>query len=182
MRRLLRPLPLLAFVLASGCIFQNVGSEEKLRDAVVGYNDETRWNRMDLAQLRVTPARRGDFRLRHHRWGRDIQIADMDILDVQVSGEEQENATSVVHISWYDQSTMMIADTIVAQEWERVTGGYILVEETVREGNGTLLEIPPHLLPTESTDEAAPSDGEAVTDAPEAEASRETAGATGFGA
>ena len=44
MRRLLRPLPLLAFVLASGCIFQNVGSEEKLRDAVVGYNDETRWN------------------------------------------------------------------------------------------------------------------------------------------
>jgi hypothetical protein len=182
MRRLLRPLPLLAFVLASGCIFQNVGSEEKLRDAVVGYNDETRWNRMDLAQLRVTPARRGDFRLRHHRWGRDIQIADMDILDVQVSGEEQENATSVVHISWYDQSTMMIADTIVAQEWERVTGGYILVEETVREGNGTLLEIPPHLLPTESTDEAAPSDGEAATDASEAEASRETASATGLGA
>lgn len=147
MRRLLRPLPLIAFVLTSGCIFQNIGSEEKLRDAVVGYNDETRWNRMDLAQLRVTPARRGDFRLRHHRWGRDIQIADMDILDVQVSGEEQENALSVVHISWYDQRTMMIADTIVAQEWERVTGGYILIEERVREGSAALLEIPEHLLP-----------------------------------
>lgn len=164
MRRLLRPLPLLAFVLTSGCIFQNIGSEEKLRDAVVGYNDETRWNRMDLAQLRVTPARRGDFRLRHHRWGRDIQIADMDILDVQVSGEEQENAISVVHISWYDQSTMMIADTVVAQEWERVTGGYILIEETVREGSAALLEIPPHLVPD------AGAEGEAVDGATDADA------------
>jgi hypothetical protein len=162
MRRLLRPLPLLAFVLASGCIFQNVGSEEKLRDAVVGYNDETRWNRLDLAQLRVTPARRGDFRMRHYRWGRDIQIADMDILDVQVSGEEHENAISVVHISWYNQSTMMIADTIVAQEWERVTGGYILIDETVREGNETLLEIPEHLLSDEDEDDAAEGDAEAA--------------------
>lgn len=169
MRRLLRPLPLLAFVLTSGCIFQNIGSEEKLRDAVVGYNDETRWNRMDLAQLRVTPARRGDFRLRHHRWGRDIQIADMDILDVQVSGEEQENAISVVHISWYDQSTMMIADTVVAQEWERVTGGYILIEETVREGSAALLEIPPHLVPDAGTE------GEAVDGATDADATEANA-------
>lgn len=168
MRRLLRPLPLLAFVLTSGCIFQNIGSEEKLRDAVVGYNDETRWNRMDLAQLRVTPARRGDFRLRHHRWGRDIQIADMDILDVQVSGEEQENAISVVHISWYDQSTMTISDTIVAQEWERVTGGYILIEETVREGSEALLEIPAHLLP-EAGEEGEGAEEAGDDDAAEAE-------------
>lgn len=171
MRRLLRPLPLLAFVLASGCIFQNVGSEEKLRDAVVGYNDETRWNRLDLAQLRVTPARRGEFRMRHHRWGRDIQIADMDILDVQVSGEEQENAISVVHISWYNQSTMMIADTIVAQEWERVTGGYILIDETVREGNETLLEIPEHLLADDDGDEAEEGD-EAEAEAEEGESAK----------
>lgn len=166
MRRLLRPLPLLAFVLASGCIFQNVGSEEKLRDAVVGYNDETRWNRLDLAQQRVIPTKRGEFRLRHHRWGRDIQIADMDILDVQVSGEEQENAISIVQIRWYDQRTMLIADTIVAQEWERVTGGYILVDEQVREGNATLLEIPASLLPgTDGADGEAEEDATATEDA-----------------
>ena len=155
MRRLLRPLPLLAFVLASGCIFQNVGSEEKLRDAVMGYNDETRWNRMDLAQQRVVPTRRGEFRLRHHRWGREFQIADMDILDVQVSGEDQENAISIVQIRWYDQRTMLIADTIVAQEWERVTGGYILVDEQVRDGNPTLLEIPENLRPGPDAEDEA---------------------------
>lgn len=161
MRRLLRPLPLLAFALASGCIFQNVGSEEKLRDAVMGYNDETRWNRMDLAQQRVVPTRRGEFRLRHHRWGREFQIADMDILDVQVSGEEQENAISIVQIRWYDQRTMLIADTIVAQEWERVTGGYILVDEQVRDGNPTLLEIPENLRPSADPQDDTESDAAA---------------------
>jgi hypothetical protein len=165
-------------VLATGCIFQNVGSEEKLRDAVLGYNDETRWNRMDLAQLRVTPARRGDFRLRHHRWGSDIQIADMDILDVQVAGEEQENAISVVHIRWYDQSTMLIADTVVAQQWERVTGGYILVEETVRAGNERLLAIPPHLQPANDADETEAGDDEALTDTLETENALEATGIT----
>ena len=162
MRRLLRPLPLLAFVLASGCIFQNVGSEEKLRDAVMGYNDETRWNRMDLAQQRVVPTRRGEFRLRHHRWGREFQIADMDILDVQVSGEDQENAISIVQIRWYDQRTMLIADTIVAQEWERVTGGYILVDEQVRDGNPTLFEIPENLRPGPDAEDEA--EGESAAD------------------
>ena len=121
-------------VSAAGCIFQNISPEERLRDAVVGYNDETRWTRLDLAQQRVTPAQRGEFRMRHYRWGRDIQIADLDILDVQVRGEDRDQATSIVHIRWYDQRTMLLADTVVGQEWERVTGGYLLVAEQVRDG------------------------------------------------
>ena len=144
-----------------GCILQNISPEERLRDAVVGYNDETRWNRLDLAQQRVTPMKRGEFRLRHYRWGRDIQIADLDILDVQVRGEDRDNATSIVQIRWYDQSTMLLADTVVAQEWERVTGGYILTAEDVREGDETLLEIPEQLLETADDDDADAADAEA---------------------
>ena len=154
MLRVIRPLQILAFILTSGCIFQNISAEEKLRDAVVGYNDETRWSRLDLAQQRVTPTKRGEFRLMHHRWGREIQIADMDILDVQVRGEEQDNATSIVQIRWYDQRAMLFNDTIVSQEWERVTGGYILTSETVRDGNAELLAIPPELRPEAADEES----------------------------
>src|SRR6478672_3886228 len=91
----------IALASLSGCILQNLGTEERLRDAVVGYNDECRWGRIDLAAQRVMPAYRDRFRLSHHNWGRDYQIADSEIVHVETSGEEQEDAISTVIVRWY---------------------------------------------------------------------------------
>lgn len=171
MRRLSQLVFALWALSLSGCIFQNVSAEERLRDAVVGYNQETRWNRIDLAQQRVAPAIRGEFRMRHHRWGRRIRVADLDILDVSVRGDEREVATAIVEIRWYDERTMIIADTIVAQDWERVPGGYLLIAETVREGDPELLEIPPELLAAqEEAEEAAREAAEAAERGDDADA------------
>ena len=142
MRTSLSLFSLTATILLSGCIFQNIGSETRLRDAVSGYNDEMRWYRVDLAQQRVAPRYRNTFRQHHHAWGKNIQLADMDIVHVETSNGDKQ-AVSLVKVSWYDQGTMLMSHTILRQNWRKVTGGYILLSENVQSGSKRLLEPPP---------------------------------------
>jgi len=145
----------LACLLAQACIFQNLSPTEKLKDAVIGYNDACRWNRLDLAVLMVDYPYRGDFRAMHYAWGRDIQIADLDILQVQTAGKEFETAAATVHYRWYDQRAMVIADTVVLQRYEKRKGNYVLVSEEVVSGDARLLEAPPSFEPNEEPGEVA---------------------------
>lgn len=159
-------------LLAQGCILQNLSTSERLRDAVVGFNDECRWARTDLAVQRVVPDFRSDFRLSHLAWGRSIQIADQEILNVDASAdEENESAISYVAIRWYDTNGMILADTVLRQQWTRVRGGFLLVREEVVEGDPRLLAMPERpegeAAPSEGEDaEAAPAEGEAAEAAP----------------
>ena len=134
-------------------MFTGVSAEERLRDAVVGINDEMRWNRLDLATQRVAPPYRGYYRLSHHSWHRDFQIADTEIIHVEI-GEERATATSMVAVRWYDQRTMLLAETTLRQKWTKVTGGYVLINEEVASGNERLLAIPEELLDMEGSTEA----------------------------
>ena len=125
----------------SGCIFHNVGAEETLRDTILGYNEETRWNRLDLASQRVAPPYRGQFRATHYQWHERMQIADSEVLHVQI-GEDRAEATSTVSVRWYDQRTMLLAETVLIQKWKRVGRSYVLVEERVGHGDGRLMALP----------------------------------------
>jgi hypothetical protein len=127
--------------LAQGCIFSNVSAEETLRDAVVGLNDEVRWNRLDLATQRVAPGYRAAFRLTHLDWHEHMKIADSEIVHVQV-GEDRSEAKAYVAIRWYDERTMLLAETTLEQEWHRAGRAYVLVGEKVRNGDPRLLELP----------------------------------------
>ena len=134
---------LLVTLLTSGCLLANMTPEVKLRDAVVGYNDECRWNRLDLAVQRVSPAERVDFYASHHQWGNDIKIADSDVVAVHTSGEDQENALSLVVVQWYNERTMLLASTTLAQSWDgNLAAGYVLIKEEVHSGDPRLLEPP----------------------------------------
>ena len=161
MRALLALVPLLF----SACMFTGVGAEEILRDAVVGINDEMRWNRLDLAAQRVAPPYRGHYRLSHHSWHRDFQIADTEIIHVEM-GEERATATSMVMVRWYDQRTMLLTETTLRQKWRKVVGGYILINEEVATGNERLLAIPEELLDMEGSREAEEVDVEPVVAEP----------------
>lgn len=133
----------LCLLLAPGCILQNLSTSERLRDAVVGFNDECRWARTDLAVQRVMPEFRSDFRLGHLAWGRSIQIADQEILNVDASADEEEgSAISYVAVRWYDTNGMILADTVLRQQWTKVRGGFLLVREEVIEGDPRLIAIP----------------------------------------
>jgi hypothetical protein len=155
----------LLLVLAQGCILQNLSTSERLRDAVVGFNDECRWARNDLAVQRVVPEFRGDFRMGHLAWGRTIQIADQEIVNVDASAdEENDSAVSYVAVRWYDTNGMILADTVLRQQWTKVRGGFLLVREEVVEGDPRLIAIPER-----PEDEATPE-----AEAPEADASAST--------
>ena len=153
MRRLL---PLVTLLLG-GCLFQNVSAEERLRDAVVGLNDEARWYRLDLAAQRVAAPFQGIFRATHYAWGRSIQIADSEIVHVEVAGEDRDQATSWVAIRWYRPNSLYLVDSTLKQEWRKVPGGYVLTAETVVDGSEDLL-----VLPAESDD---PGEEEPAADA-----------------
>ena len=143
--------------LSSACVFTSISAESRLRDAVVGINDEARWNRLDLATQRVAPGYRARYRATHHGWHRSFEIADSEIIHVQV-GEERETATSFVTVRWYDYASMVLAETTIRQKWQKVRGGFILTEEEVSEGNPLLLEIPEALqMESEDSDEEVAS-------------------------
>jgi len=134
-------LALLASTLA-GCMFQNVSTGERLRDAVTGINDEMRWSRMDLAIQRVHPTFKEEYAQTHYRWGEIIQIADMDLLNVQLE-EDGDAAMSIVAVSWYRYDTMTLHRTVIRQQWVLVGGAFALEAERVLNGEERLLEPPP---------------------------------------
>lgn len=128
-------------VTVSGCLLQNMSADERLRDSVLGLNDEVRWTRLDLASMRVAPAYRAAFAETHRGWGRAIQIADMELMRVAL-GEGNRTATSIVTFRWYSTSTMTLRESTVKQEWARSGNGYALTSEEVVDGDPLLLPMP----------------------------------------
>lgn len=140
---------------------QNLSPEVRLRDSVVELNDEARWGRMDIATQRVAPAFREQFRLSHHRWGQDIQIADTEILGVKADSEEG-GAVSRVAVRWYDRRSMVLADTVLRQTWQKHKQSFILISEAVESGHPGLLAIPEVEAPSEHAPEPQDLEEEAV--------------------
>ena len=138
-----------------GCIMQNLSPETRLRDSVIELNDEARWGRMDIATLRVAPSFREQYRLSHLRWGRDIQIADTEILGMKAN-KDDGGAVSRVAVRWYDQRSMILADTVLRQTWQKHKQTFILISEAVESGHPGLLAIPEVEAPIE--DVPAPQD------------------------
>lgn len=126
-----------------GCLLQNLSPETRMRDSVIELNEGARWGRMDVASGFVAPPFRPQFKLSHVRWGRDIQIADTEILGMNPhTDEEGEGAFSRVAVRWYDQSTMVLANTVIRQTWQKHKQTFLLTNESVESGHPGLLVIP----------------------------------------
>lgn len=127
----------------SGCLIQNLSPETRLRDSVIELNEGARWGRMDVAAGHVSPVFQNQFKLSHIRWGRDIQIADSEILAVNAHTEEDgTGALSRVAVRWYDHETMVIAQTTIRQSWIKHKQTFLLTSESVESGHPGLLAIP----------------------------------------
>ncbi|MFW2386733.1 MAG: hypothetical protein ACN4G0_00230, partial [Polyangiales bacterium] len=99
--------------------------------------------RMDVASGHVAVPFRTQYKLSHMRWGRDIQIADTEILGMNPhTDEEGEGAFSRVAVRWYDQGTMVLANTVIRQTWQKHKQTFLLTNESVESGHPGLLVIP----------------------------------------
>ncbi|RLB49956.1 MAG: hypothetical protein DRJ42_19935, partial [Deltaproteobacteria bacterium] len=139
-----------------GCLYQNMSPATKLRDSVEAGNEGARWGRMDIAYERIAPEYVRDYSRRHYDWGDGIQMADLDILRLEMA-EDEDSATVTVAFGWYDYDTMNLHRTVVRQKWRSTGSGYfVLFEEEVIDGSDQLLE------PEEEDEEEEEIDDEAM--------------------
>ncbi|MGB5367082.1 MAG: hypothetical protein WBM75_00080 [Polyangiales bacterium] len=127
----------------SGCLIQNLSPETRMRDSVIELNEGARWGRMDVAGGHVAPTFQTQYKLSHMRWGRDIQIADTEILGMNPeTDDEGQGAFSRVAVRWYDESTMVLANTVIRQTWQKHKQTFVLTNESIESGHPGLLVIP----------------------------------------
>jgi len=152
-----------ALIGISGCLIQNLSPETRMRDSVIELNEGARWGRMDVASGHVSPPFRTQFKLSHMRWGRDIQIADTEILGMNPeTDEEGAGAFSRVAVRWYDQSTMVLANTVIRQTWQKHKQTFLLTNESIESGHPGLLVIPEIQRPVQPG--AEPEESESFED------------------
>ena len=125
----------------SGCLLDNLNPSEKLNDSIRGMNDAARWGRIDLALQYIKPEYRERFLVSHHNWGRDIKVADSELLRIEMA-PDRKTAVALVGISWYDLDSMTLRNTVVKQAWQERDGGFVMNAEDVFEGDAELLAMP----------------------------------------
>lgn len=129
-------------IVVAACLGRSQMTAERLRDAVVGYNDELRFGRSDLAVQRVDGPLRAQFVGSHYRWGRTLSIADSEIVNVEAIGESFHHAISFVNVTWHPIGTTILHETMVRQEWRKEGQTFVIIAESVIDGDPMLLAIP----------------------------------------
>jgi hypothetical protein len=139
LRRVCVTFVLCACFALTGCL-NNASPTKKLTDTVHDLNDEARWGRVADASQRVDPSYRRVFINNHKDWGRSIQIADAEVVNMQIS-EDGTQAAAFVQYSWYAMNTMTLHQSVVRQRWTAVEGSssYGLISESVIQGDPRLL-------------------------------------------
>src|SRR5262245_49838857 len=134
----MRALPWLLTLALTGCFMANTSPAKKIGDTVHDLNDQARWGRIGDAALLVDVSYRNTFLSAHQAWGSEIQLADTEIVHVQIA-PDAEHANAIVNYSWYAMDSMTLHETTVRQRWSAVSGGYALMSEAVVKGDPRLL-------------------------------------------
>lgn len=121
-----------------GCFMANTSPAKKITDSVQDLNEQARWGRIGDAALLVEPGYRDAFLNAHQGWGSDIQLADTEIVHVQIA-PDAEHASAIVTYSWYAMDSMTLRETTIRQRWSAHSGGYALTSEAVVKGDARLL-------------------------------------------
>lgn len=134
-------LALLLGISLSGCFLNNASPTRKIGDTVHDMNDQARWGRMGDAAQYVDPTYRSTYLTNHRRWGSAIQLADAEVVHVQIASDAA-NATAFVTYSWYSMDDMTLHQSVVRQRWssQEESDSYALISESVVQGDPLLLK------------------------------------------
>ena len=130
---------LLLPLLLTACM-HDAGPRKALADAVNNMNDAARWGRIGTAVGLVDASYQMRFVEAHDGWGESIQLADSDV--VQVDMTDENTATAVVAYSWYNLRTMTLHNTVVQQRWVSADEDFTLASEIVIKGDTNLFAPP----------------------------------------
>jgi len=138
----MRLVPIVLILFVNGCLLDNISPTRKLNDSIRDLNDASRWGRIDLAVPYVEPTYQANFLKARHRWGRQLRIADTELVRLDINSE-QDQAIALMAISWYRIDQMTLRHTVVRQVWIEQDGHYLLSAEAVSEGDALLMQTPP---------------------------------------
>jgi hypothetical protein len=124
------------------CFLANAGADKKVGDAVQNLNNQARWGRISDAALLVQPDYRQTFLNQHERWGTDIQLADTEVMNIQLASDAK-NASAFVTYSWYAMTDMTLHETTLRQLWKSHNNTFALASESVVRGDPSLLKAGP---------------------------------------
>jgi hypothetical protein len=122
----------------SGCFFANASAGKRLSEAVNQMNRSTRWGQVADAARMVEPHYRPLFISNHRGWGQVIQVADSEVMHVELA-PDSESALALVSYEWYLPDAMNLHQTVVRQRWSRIGSNYVLFSEAVVQGDARLL-------------------------------------------
>jgi hypothetical protein len=133
----MRSIVLCLCTLLAGCFLDNASSGKKLTDAVTEMNKATRWGQLNLASQMVEPVYRPQFMANHAHWGARVQVADSEVIQVEMA-EGEDSAVAVIVYQWYETAAMTLHQSVVRQRWSRVGDGYALLSEAIVQGDSRL--------------------------------------------
>jgi hypothetical protein len=141
MRLRLALLPIcVALLCLSSCFLAGASVDKKVGDTVYNLNNQARWGRINDASLLVDTDYREAFLDRHRLWGSDIQLADTEVLNIQIASDAKQ-ASAFVNYSWYAMSDMTLHETTLQQRWSSRNSGFVLSSEIVVRGDPGLLSV-----------------------------------------
>jgi hypothetical protein len=123
-----------AACLFASCTLSNLSPQSRFSDSVYVLNDSARWGQVDLAAEHVADSYKDRFRARRDSWGESVQIAEVELLHMQLDSDK-ERALSQVSLSWTDAAGVSLRKSLVTQRWQSERGHYRLVEETISKGD-----------------------------------------------
>ena len=119
-------------------MLESASTAKKFSDSVEAMNKATRWGQLGQATLLVDPIYRSRFAESHAHWGRVIQVADSEVLQLDIA-PDKESAISIISYEWYMNDAMSLHQSVVRQRWTRMAGGFGLFSEAVVQGDSRLL-------------------------------------------
>ncbi|MCB9666561.1 MAG: hypothetical protein H6715_00340 [Myxococcales bacterium] len=130
-------------LLSTACFLQNASPQVRASDAVMEVNDHSRWGRAHAALGRVTPAYQARFLQRRSEWGKDVQVADVEIQSMRLI-DDDDQALAVVDVSWYLLRDMQLQHTFIRQKWIRNGDSFLLASEAIIDGDKSIFVSKSH--------------------------------------
>ena len=116
-------------LLLGGCIAgMGYSTMDQVTNAAREYNNDVRWGRFDQAAKHVPGDVRQRFVERHSSLEDDFEMADYELVNIEVDKKKQ-TATARVEYIWSLKTRGLIEKTTTKQKWERRDMEWVMASE-----------------------------------------------------
>jgi hypothetical protein len=126
-------LVLFVVTIVLACAGQPKRSGELLTTDLRVYNEALRWRRYDDAAARLPVAQREAFLDERQELDEDLRIDEYEVERIKLDREEK-TAVVLVKYVWHLDSTGIVHETLLEQDWEFQERGWWLVAERRKRG------------------------------------------------